>query len=442
MKKSKIGFISLGCPKNRVDTEIMLHELTEAGYEITPEDIEADIIIINTCAFIESAKQESIDSILDAAWLKKRRLKAIIVTGCMSERYRDQVMEELPEVDALLGVGSIHEIVNAVRAVEKGERFTAFGDINSQKTGGERIITTPEYTAYIKIAEGCDNCCSYCAIPSIRGSFRSVPFEEVVEEAKTLEKLGVLELVVVAQDTTRYGEDLYGEYRLAALLRAITDSTSIPWIRLLYCYPDKVTDELIAEIRDNSRIVKYIDLPVQHISDKILRAMNRHGGSAEIKNTIKKLRREIPGIVIRTTVITGFPGETDEDFTALCEFVKETRFERFGAFAYSREEHTPAAEYEDQIDEQVKQDRCDRLMEIQFDIVEQQNNEKTGSIIEVLCEGFDSVAETHFGRSSADAPEIDGKIFFSSAKRVSEGEFVKVKITGVMDYDLIGINLT
>ncbi|MHB1153844.1 MAG: 30S ribosomal protein S12 methylthiotransferase RimO [Eubacteriales bacterium] len=438
MNESKIGFISLGCPKNRVDTEIMLHKLTEAGYEITPEEIEADIIIINTCAFIESAKQESIDSILDAAWLKQRKLKAIIVTGCMTERYREQVLEEMPEVDAILGVGSINEIVDAVRAVEKGERFAAFGETETLKLGGERIITTPEYLAYIKIAEGCDNCCSYCAIPSIRGGFRSLPMEEIVAEAKTLEGLGVRELVVVAQDTSRYGVDLYGEYRLAPLLRAISEATSIPWIRLLYCYPDKVTDELVAEIRDNPRIVKYIDLPVQHISDRILTAMNRHGDSAQIRDTIKKLRREVPDIVIRTTVIAGFPGETEEDFTSLCEFVKETRFERFGAFPYSREEDTPAAEYEDQINEQVKQDRCDRLMEIQLDIVGQQNSEKVGSVIEVLCEGFDHVAETHYGRSSADAPEIDGKIFFSSNKRIPEGEFIKVKITGTMDYDLTG----
>ena len=438
MNNPKIGFISLGCSKNRVDTEIMLHKLTEAGYEITAEEIEADIIIINTCAFIESAKQESIDNILDTAWLKQRKLKAIIVTGCMPERYREQVLEEMPEVNAVLGVGSINEIVDAVQAVERGERFAAFGDITKQKLSGERIITTPEYTAYIKIAEGCDNRCSYCAIPSIRGPFRSRPVEEIVEEAKTLEGLGVRELVVVAQDTSRYGIDLYGEYRLAVLLRAITDATSIPWIRLLYCYPDKITDELIDEISCNPRIVKYIDLPIQHISDNILAAMNRHGNNALIRDTISKLRRSVPGIVIRTTVIAGFPGETEEDFTALCEFIKEMRFDRFGAFAYSCEEDTPAADFENQIDEQIKQDRCDRLMEIQLDIVKQQNDAKIDTVIEVLCEGFDTVAETHYGRSCADAPEIDGKVFFSAKKRVPEGKFIKVKITGSMDYDLIG----
>jgi ribosomal protein S12 methylthiotransferase len=438
MNNPKIGFISLGCSKNRVDTEIMLHKLTEAGYEITAEEIEADIIIINTCAFIESAKQESIDNILDTAWLKQRKLKAIIVTGCMPERYREQVLEEMPEVNAVLGVGSINEIVDAVQAVERGERFAAFGDITKQKLSGERIITTPEYTAYIKIAEGCDNRCSYCAIPSIRGPFRSRPVEEIVEEAKTLEGLGVRELVVVAQDTSRYGIDLYGEYRLAVLLRAITDATSIPWIRLLYCYPDKITDELIDEISCNPRIVKYIDLPIQHISDNILAAMNRHGNNALIRDTISRLRRSVPGIVIRTTVIAGFPGETEEDFTALCEFIKEMRFERFGAFAYSCEEDTPAADFENQIEEQIKQDRCDRLMEIQLDIVKQQNDAKIDTVIEVICEGFDTVAETHYGRSCADAPEIDGKVFFSAKKRVPEGKFIKVKITGAMDYDLIG----
>ncbi|MDD4772105.1 MAG: 30S ribosomal protein S12 methylthiotransferase RimO [Eubacteriales bacterium] len=442
MEKNKIGFISLGCPKNRVDTEIMLHKLTEAGYEITPEDIEADIIIINTCAFIESAKQESIDNILDVAWLKQRRLKGIIVTGCLSERYREQIFEEMPEVDAILGVGSIDEIVDAVRSVENNTRFAAFGDVSSAKQGGDRIITTPEYTAYIKISEGCDNCCTYCAIPSIRGGFRSVPMETLIEEAIVLERLGVRELVVVAQDTSRYGVDIYGEYRLAALLRAISEATAIPWIRLLYCYPDKITDELIAEIRDNPRIVKYIDLPVQHISDKILTAMNRHGDSRMIRETIAALRREIPDIVIRTTVITGFPGETEEDFTLLCEFVKEMRFERFGVFPYSREEDTPAAAYENQTDEQVKQDRCDRLMQIQLDITQEQNKAKIGNIIEVLCEGFDYVAQTHYGRSGADAPEIDGKVFFSSVssdERIPEGEFVKIKITESMDYDLIGV---
>jgi ribosomal protein S12 methylthiotransferase len=438
MDKPKIGFISLGCSKNRVDTEMMLHELTSAGYEITAEDIDADIIIINTCAFIESAKQESIDSILDAAWLKQRKLKAIIVTGCMTERYREQVLEEMPEVDAILGVGGAGEILDAVRAVEKGGKYASFGDKTKKRIGGDRVITTPEYTAYIRIAEGCDNCCSYCAIPSIRGPFRSRPLEEIIEEAKSLESLGVRELVVVAQDTSRYGIDIYGEYRLPLLLKSITESTSIPWIRLLYCYPDKITDELIGQLRDNDRILKYIDLPVQHISDRILAAMNRHGSSEQIREVISRLRREVPGITIRTTVITGFPGETEEDFTELCEFVKEQRFERFGVFAYSREENTPAADFEDQIDEQTKQDRCDRLMEIQLDIVKRQNSTKTGSITEVLCEGFDPVAETYYGRSGADAPEIDGKIFFTSSDRVAEGEFVKVRITGEMDYDLIG----
>ena len=440
----KIGFISLGCPKNQLDTEVMLHEVMEAGYEITPEDIDADVIIVNTCAFIESAKKESIDNILDVAWLKKHRhLQAIIVTGCLAERYREQIFEELPEVDAVLGVGSIHHIVDAVRAVterkKKSERYASFEQNSCVRLGGDRVLTTPDYAAYLKIAEGCDNRCAYCAIPAIRGRFRSRPMEELVEEAKQLEALGVRELTVIAQDITRYGLDLYGEYRLDQLLHAITEATSIPWIRLLYCYPDKITDGLIAEIRDNPRILKYIDLPIQHISDRMLRAMNRHGDSRMIRDVVAKLRREIPGIVIRTTFIVGFPGETEEDFAELCDFVKQTRFEHAGVFTYSREEDTPAYNFPDQIDEQVKQDRMDILMKEQMRINEEQNEEKIGSIIEVLTEDFDPVSEAYYGRSAADAPEIDGKVYFTSAQKLSPGSFVHVKIRRVVDYDVYGV---
>ncbi len=310
----KVGFVSLGCPKNQLDTEVMLHEVATAGYEITPEETEADVVIINTCGFIESAKRESIDNILDIAWLKKNHtLKAIVVTGCLAERYREALLDEFPEVDAVLGVGSIHNVVEAIEAVtvkkKKGSRrrYSSFEDKESVRLGGDRILTTPEYTAYIKIAEGCDNRCAYCAIPSIRGKFRSRTMEDIITEAKQLDELGVRELCVVAQDITRYGQDIYGEYKLAELLREVTAQTKIPWLRLLYCYPDKVTDELIAEIRDNPRILKYIDLPLQHISDNMLTAMNRHGDSAMIRNVISKLRREIPDIVIRTTFIVGFP---------------------------------------------------------------------------------------------------------------------------------------
>lgn len=441
----KIGFVSLGCPKNQLDTEVMLHEILQAGYEITPEEIEADVIIVNTCAFIESAKKEAIENILDVAWLKKhRRLRAIIVTGCLAERYGEEIFQELPEVDAVLGVGSIHNIVEAIRAVttdkKKGSKKKYFSheDANTVRLGGDRVVTTPDYTAYIKIAEGCDNRCAYCAIPSIRGRFRSRPMEELVEEAKWLETLGVRELVVVAQDITRYGLDLYGKYSLAELLHRITEETSIPWVRLLYCYPDKITDELVAEIRDNPRILKYIDLPLQHVSDRMLSAMNRHGDGKTVREVVKKLRSEIPGIVIRTTFIVGFPGETEEDFVELCEFVKESRFDHAGVFTYSREEGTPAFDLPDQIDEQVKTDRMDILMRMQMEINEELNREKLGRVVEVICEDYDPVAEIHFGRSAADAPEIDGKVYFRSADRIAPGSFVKVKVRDVVDYDLYG----
>ena len=443
----KIGFVSLGCPKNQIDTEVMLREVAAAGYEITPEETEADIVIINTCGFIESAKKEAIDNILDIAWLKKNHtLKSIIVTGCLAERYREEIFEQFPEVDALLGVGSIHNIVEAIEAVSAKKKsktkYSSFEDKESVRLGGERILTTPEYAAYIKIAEGCDNRCAYCAIPSIRGKFRSRTIEDIVAEAKELDALGVRELTVVAQDTTRYGLDIYGEYSLAKLLRAITDATKIPWIRILYCYPDKITDELIAEMRDNDRILKYIDMPIQHISDKMLKAMNRHGDSALIKDAIARLRKAMPDIVIRTTFIVGFPGETEEDFNELCEFVQEAKFERAGAFAYSREEDTPAYDFADQIDEQVKQDRVDIIMQEQMIISDNRNQSMVGKTITVLCEDFDPVSETHFGRSEADAPEIDGKVYFKSDKRIAPGSFVKVKVREVLDYDLVGRALT
>ena len=436
---SKIGFVSLGCSKNLVDTEVMLHHLAQAGYEITPEAEEADIIILNTCGFIESAKSESIDNILDLAWLKEHgKLKGLICTGCLAERYREQIMDEMPEVDALLGVGSLDAVTDAVKAVEKGEKFTAFADKNTAPLGGDRILTTPEYTAYVKIAEGCDNKCTYCAIPSIRGKLRSRPIEDIVKEAKELEALGVKELNLIAQDTTRYGLDLYGEYKLAALVRAISDATSIPWIRLLYCYPDKITDELIDELRDNPRLVPYMDIPIQHFSDKILLAMNRHGNSDTIRDAVRRLRENVPGITLRTTAMVGFPGEDDQDFTALCRFIKEARFDRFGAFTYSAEEGTPAALLPDPIDEETKAARYDALMEIQLDISAALQSEKIGNRVTVLCEGYDNVAQTHFGRSEADAPDVDGKIYFSAPRRVRPGEFVTVKITEALDYDLIG----
>ena len=441
----KIGFVSLGCSKNQLDTEVMLHELLTAGYEITPEETEADVVIINTCAFIESAKKEAIDNILDIAWLKKhRKLKGIVVTGCLSERYREEILEELPEVDALLGVGSIHNIVPAVESVlarvknKKLKKYTSFEDKNTVKLGGERVLTTPEYYSYLKISEGCDNCCTYCAIPLIRGRFRSRPMEELVEEAKQLEALGVRELNIIAQDVTRYGKDLYGDYKLAALLRRITEETSIPWIRLLYCYPDKMTDELIAEIRDNPRIVKYVDMPLQHIADPVLRRMNRHGDGKMIREVVQKLRREIPSLTLRTTFIVGFPGESEEDFAELSAFVEEAKFDRMGVFTYSAEEGTPAAKMQGQIDEQVKQDRMDILMKQQMSISAALNEKKVGSTVRVLVEDFDPVSEAHFGRSPSDAPDIDGKVYFKAPSRIAPGSMIDVKVREVLDYDLFG----
>ena len=441
----KVGFVSLGCSKNQLDTEVMLHELLAAGYEITPDETEADVVVINTCAFIESAKKEAIDNILDIAWLKKHKgLRAIVVTGCLVERYREEVLTELPEVDAVLGVGSIHHIVEAVGEAlvcakdKKRKKYASFEDKNTVTLGGDRVLTTPEFYSYLKIAEGCDNRCTYCAIPSIRGRFRSRPMEDLVAEAKDLAALGVRELNVIAQDITRYGQDLYGRYRLPELLTRLTEETDIPWLRLLYCYPDKITDELLSVLAENDRILPYIDLPLQHISDPVLKAMNRHGDSAAIRTVIKKLRDAVPHLTLRTTFIVGFPGETEQDFEALCRFVEQTRFERMGVFAYSAEEGTPAASLPGQIDEQTKQDRLDVLMKLQMGINAAQNEQKIGSTVRVLVEDYDPVSEAHFGRSAADAPEIDGKVYFKSEKRVAPGSFVDVKVRRVVDYDLYG----
>ena len=436
---TKVGFISLGCSKNLVDTEVMLKNLYDAGFEITPDETEAEIVVVNTCGFIESAKQESIDNILDIAWLKEHgKCKHIIATGCLVERYREEVMNELPEVDALIGVGSLCDIAEACAAVMRGEKYTSFRDKNTSKLGGERILTTADHTAYLKIGEGCDNRCTYCAIPLIRGSFRSRTIEDIVKEAKDLESLGVKEVNLIAQDTTRYGLDIYGKYSLAELVRAICRETQIPWIRLLYCYPDKITDDLIEELKNNTRLVKYMDIPIQHIADPVLERMNRHGGTALIKETVKKLRERVPGIVLRTTAMVGFPGETEQDFVELCEFVKEARFDRFGAFTFSAEEGTAAAEMEDQIDEQVKQDRYDTLMQTQLTVSEELSADKIGQTLTVLCDGYDTVAEIHYGRSYADAPDVDGRVYFKSNKRIAPGTFCEVKITEALDYDVVG----
>lgn len=435
----KVGFVSLGCPKNLLNTEVMLAKLVDHGMELVAEDIEADVIVINTCAFIESAKNEAIENILDIAWLKKNRsLKGIVVTGCLPQRYREEIFKEMPEVNCILGTGSLDDICEAVEVAYKGGTFSSFGDIDKVALGGERVVTTPEYFAYVQIAEGCDNFCSYCVIPSIRGRFRSRNMTEIVGEVKDLASIGVREVCLVAQDTTRYGEDIYGTYALDSLIEEISKIDEIKWIRILYCYPDRITDGLIEEFKTNDKLLKYIDMPIQHINDDILSAMNRRDTSAGIKSIIDKLRREIPGIVIRTTVIVGFPGETEKQYKELRDFIKETKFERLGVFEYSREEGTPAYDMPNQVPESVKKKRMEAIMSDQNRIHNDFNAKFVGSELEVLCEGYDEVSESFYGRSYADAPDIDGKIYFSSPKRIREGEFVKVAVTEVIDYDLVG----
>lgn len=437
---SRIGFVSLGCPKNLLDTEVMLGHINKAGYDITPEQEEADIIVINTCAFIEDAKKESIDNILDIAWLKENgNLKGIIVTGCLAERYREEIMKEFSEVDCVLGTGSVHSIVKAIEEIEKGNKYQEYGDKNTVELGGDRIITTGDAFAYLKISEGCNNRCTYCSIPNIRGKFRSRPIDDIIKEAKELTEMGIKELIVIGQDTTAYGIDLYGKYELATLLRRLSEETDVKWLRILYCYPDKITPELINEFKTNEKLIKYIDIPIQHISSRILKKMNRRGDGDLVRKVIKELR-EIDGIAIRSTAIVGFPGETEEEFNELCEFINEAKFDRFGAFPYSREEDTPAYNFENQIDDQIKQDRYDILMREQFYISENQAKNELGRVYSVIYEGYDPILGKHRGRNYKNAPDIDGMIFFNINKKHEIGDFVNVKITEYDEefYDLIG----
>lgn len=435
-----VSMISLGCSKNQIDAEHILADLKRDGFRLSGDVSESDAVIINTCGFIQAAKEEAIENILEMAELKKEgTIKAIVVTGCLAERYRDEIIQEIPEVDAVLGIGSNQKIGEAVRAAVEARQTTLdFGSKEALALDGERLLTTLPYYAYLKIAEGCDNCCAYCAIPQIRGRFRSRTMEDVVAEAERLAADGVKELILVAQDTTRYGEDIYGSYKLAELLKRLVKIEGLRWIRTLYCYPDKITDELLEVIASEKKICSYLDIPLQHCSGEVLRAMNRSMDRDSLAALMAHIREMVPGVTLRTTMMVGFPGETEEQFEELCDFVEEIRFDRLGCFAFSPEEGTPAAGMEEQIDEEEKSRREEILMQQQALIMEQLNQQKVGKNLSVIVEGFDKYGECYFGRSEADAPEIDGKIFFTSPDSLAMGDFVKVKITDVMDYDLIG----
>ncbi|MCQ2915124.1 MAG: 30S ribosomal protein S12 methylthiotransferase RimO [Alphaproteobacteria bacterium] len=438
-KKIKIGFVSLGCSKNTIDTEIMLNYLSEADYELTTKAKSAEVVIVNTCGFIGDAKQESYSVLEELSKLKaKGKLKKIVVAGCLAERYRDKILKELPLVDAVMGVGSIHQVVDVVNKTFEQDKTTLFEDASKSQIGGNRMLITDAYSTYIKISEGCNNKCTYCTIPSIRGKYRSRTMEDILDEAKNLEKAGTKELNIIAQDTSTYGIDLYGKLALPELLRKITSETNIPWIRLFYCYPDKITDELIQEIKTNPKVLHYIDIPVQHINDSVLKRMNRHGKKEDIVKMLNKLREEIPDIIIRTTAIVGFPGETEDQFNELVDFVSEGKFNRFGAFKYSREEGTPAYNLSDQIDDEEKTNRYERIMEVQHDISLEHQQKFIGTTQLVLCDGYDEDKEMYFGHNYANSPDIDGLIYFNSKYGPQIGDFVSVKIKEVDPYDLYG----
>ena len=435
----KVGMVSLGCPKNRVDAEIMLQKLKDDGFEIVPEEAEADAIIVNTCGFIEDAKAEAIENIIETAKYKQEgNLKALIVTGCLAERYRDEIKQELPEVDVVVGLGSNAVIAEIVKIALEGKCENRYGEKESLVLEGERLHTTPQYTAYVKIAEGCDNCCTYCAISKIRGRFRSRQMSDILFEIGRLAERGVKEIVLVAQDTTRYGEDIYGTPQLAALLKKICEIEPIKWVRMLYTYPDLITDELLDTMVKEEKVINYLDIPLQHCNGDVLKRMNRRGNRDSLEALIEKIRAKIPDITLRTTLITGFPGETEEQFEELCEFVNTIKFDRLGCFAYSEEEGTPAALLPDQIDGQLRVDRAEIIMNDQLRIVNEKNEAKYGTLQEVLIEGYDDYIKCYFGRTRADAPEIDGKVFFTVTEPQEIGTFVNVRITDSLEYDLLG----
>ncbi len=435
----KIGMISLGCPKNQVDAERMLAQLDKNGYEIADCYEGVDAVIVNTCGFIDAAKQEAIENILEMAQLKEEGIvKKIIVTGCLAQRYKDEILKEIPEVDAIVGIGANGDIVDIIKKTVEGETVYEMPENTKLPLVGERLLTTPEHWAYLKIADGCSNRCTYCAIPSIRGDFRSVEFETLVEEAKALAAAGTKELILIAQDTTNYGMDLYGRLRLPELLDALCEIDGIEWIRMLYCYPDKITDELIETMARQPKVLHYIDLPLQHADDGMLKAMNRRGDSAYLREVIAKIRAAMPDAVIRTTFIVGFPGEGEKEFENLAEFVNEIEFDRLGCFSFSPQEGTPAFDFVNQVEEDVKLRRGEIIMQDQLEIVTVKNQERIGKTYKVIVEDYDGYSDSYSGRTYMDAPEIDGQISFTTDKHYEVGEFAEVTVIGVNDYDLIG----
>ncbi len=434
-----IGLVSLGCAKNQTDAETMLGILDSDGYNIVYDAQEADAIIVNTCGFIDAAKQESINTLLEMAQYKEGRCSLLIASGCLAERYSKEIAEEIPEVDAILGTGDYDKIAEIIRLANEGEKPVICGQPNRDAPEGlPRILSTPSYCAYLKIAEGCSNNCTYCAIPKIRGKFRSRKIEDITDEAHRLAQSGVKELIVIAQDTTRYGLDLYGEYSLDKLLEELVKVEGIEWIRVHYFYPEAVTDSLIEVMAKHDKICAYIDMPIQHINDEILRRMARRTNRSEIEAKIRKMRERIDGVVIRTSIIVGFPGETQEQFDELYDFVKEIRFDRMGVFAYSQEEGTPAAKFEGQLDEEIKQERLDKLMTLQQQISLEMNREKIGSEMEVIVEGYDEENFLFYGRSRGDSIDVDGTVYFGIEEEVEPGDIIRVKILDADEYDLTG----
>ena len=436
----KILFISLGCDKNLVDTEVMLGLLASRGYEMTDDETEADIIVINTCCFIHDAKEESIQNILEMAEYKKKgKARALIVTGCLAERYRQEILDEIPEVDEELGTTAYDRILDAVDAALAGEHSVMLADIDALPLPDtKRLVTTGGHFAYLKIAEGCDKHCTYCIIPKIRGNYRSVPMERLIREAEELAAQGVKELILVAQETTLYGKNLYGEKSLHRLVRELCRISGLRWIRILYCYPEEITDELIQVMKEEKKVCHYLDLPIQHASDAVLKRMGRRTSKQELVEIIGKLRREIPDICLRTTLITGFPGETEEQHEELIEFVDEMEFDRLGVFTYSPEEGTPAEKMPDQIDEEVKEERQDELMELQQEIAFENAERMVGREVLVMIEGKVADENAYVGRTYRDAPNVDGLIFINTDEELLSGDFARVKVTGALDYDLIG----